>query len=483
MRSRFLAAIACVLSCSLPGWSDDRPNIVLVFADDMGWRDIGYKAVDDFIETPCLDRLATEGVTFTSAYASAANCAPSRACLLSGQYTPRHGLYAVGNTERGPKKQMRLRPTPNTHGLIPEAVTLAETLKAAGYATGCVGKWHLSGKDGADPTEQGFDFAYDSFGEGPIPPAKGGNRKGPPSDPKGVFDLTEKACGFIRDHQDEPFFCYLSHHAVHGPLQGRPATLAKFKDKGDSSACSAMYAACTYDLDASVGRVLACLDGLNLAENTLLIFTSDNGATNSSDQEPLRGRKGSYYEGGIRVPMIVRWPGVTPVAKTCDTPVSNVDFYKTFAAVADAEPPARHPIDGRDLQPLFANLNTPIDEAIYWHFPGYLNDPVPRGRKIDIEAGFRSRPVTVMRKGSWKLHLFEEEWVLDGGWKTRATSGAVELYDLDNDLGERIDLVGDRPELRDQLLQEMLKWRAEVGARPPTKPNPKYRPKRPDTDR
>ena len=411
-----------------------RPNIVLIFSDDQGWRDIGYNSADGFFETPNLDRLASQGMTLTSAYAAAGNCAPSRACLLSGQYTPRHGLYAVGSTKRGPVKRMRLEPTPNAPGLTGDAVTVAETLREAGYATGCFGKWHLGKTDGMLPMEQGFDKGADSWGEGPLPHTQGGgNKKGPPSDPKGVFEITELACRFIEAHRDQSFFCYVSHHAIHTPLQTRPESLVRFKGKVRSRLASPTYAACTYDLDASVGRLLKCLREAGVEDNTLVVFTSDNGATPQSDQSPLRGAKGSYYEGGIRVPMIVRWPGVVAAGSVCDEPVINVDLYPTFAAAAGASAPDGYDLDGRNLVPVLAGSGSLSETAIYWFFPGYLNSPVPRGRAIDVAAGFRTRPVSVVRSGKWKLHLFEEEWVLDGGWERRSENHAVELYDLDAD--------------------------------------------------
>ncbi|MCB1234600.1 MAG: sulfatase, partial [Verrucomicrobiae bacterium] len=368
-------SIAVLCGAAFACHAADRPNIVLIFADDLGWKDVGYQG-SDFMETPNLDRLATEGMVFTAGYAAAGNCAPSRACLISGNYTPRHHVYAVGSTDRGFKPQHRLIPIPNKGGLAPENVTVADALKAAGYATGHFGKWHLAGKDGAKPTEQGFDVSYDSFGEGEVKEGSEGNQAGPPEDPKGVYTLTRKACEFIEAHRDGPFFCYLAHHAIHSPLQGRPDTLAYFKNKTPGAQHSnPLYAACTYDLDDSVGVLLAKLKELGLEKNTLLVFTSDNGGTQASSQEPLRGNKGSYYEGGIREPFIVRWPGVVPPGSKCDVPVINLDLYPTFLDAAGAPVPAGKTLDGESLLPLLRGaeggaLKRP---AIFWHFPGYLD--------------------------------------------------------------------------------------------------------------
>jgi arylsulfatase A-like enzyme len=476
--NRSLCVVLLCAACCGEALSADaaRPNIVLIFADDLGWSDAGYQG-SDFYETPHLDTLAKQGVVFTAAYAAAGNCAPSRACLLSGTYTPRHHVYAVGSTDRGPKASQRLIPIPNKNGLARDVVTLADALKAAGYATGHFGKWHLAGKDGAKPTEQGFDVSFDSFGEGELPEGSEGNKAGPPSDPKGVFTLTRKAGEFMAAHKDKPFFCYLAHHAIHSPLQGRPETMARFEAKRPGAQHSHVkYAACTYDLDASVGMLLAKLKELGLEENTLLVFTSDNGGTQQSSQEPLRGNKGGYYEGGIREPFIVRWPGVTTPGSRCDVPVINVDLFPTFLEAAGVPVPPDKVLDGESLVPLLKGGSELKRQAIFWHFPGYLDKPVIRGRELDVQTGFRSRPVSVINKGGWKLHLYHEEWGLDGGRDRLATNGAVELYDLANDIGERNNLAKSYPAKRDELLGDLLGWFKTTGALVPTTPNPEFDP-------
>ena len=448
-----------------------KPNIILIFADDLGWRDVGYQSEGKFL-TPNIDGLAKEGMVFSSAYAGGANCAPSRACLLSGGYTPRHGVYAVGSTDRGPKELQRLVPIPNTVGLRPEFVTLAEALKAAGYATGHFGKWHLEGESGAKPTQQGFDVSFDSFGEGAVKEGSESNQKGPPSDPKGVYTLTRKAMEFISANTNRPFFCYLAHHGIHEPQQSRPETRKLVAERAKAAGVSEMYMGCTYDLDDSVGLLLARLKELNLAENTLLVFTSDNGATPRSSQEPLRGNKGCYYEGGIREPFIVRWPGAVKAGTVCDVPVNNPDLYPTFLAAARAPVPEGAKLDGESLLPLLEQSGALQRTAIYWHFPGYLNEPVKRGR----DPVFRTRPVTVMRSGDWKLHLYHEEWQLDGGRERLATNHAVELYNLKDDIGERNDLANVNTAKRDELLDDLLAWIKSTPAPLPSQANPKYAP-------
>lgn len=441
-----------------------KPNIVLVLADDLGWKDVGYQG-SDFYETPNLDRLAKAGMVFTQAYAGAGNCAPSRAVLLSGQYSPRHGVYAVGDTKRGPVNLMRMEPVPNKSGLAPAQITMAEALKAAGYATGIFGKWHLGGPDGASPKEQGFDTVYDSR---PNP----NQRRDEPADPKGIYSLTQAAVGFIEQNKDKPFFAYLAHHAIHTALEARPASLAKFKAKPPGAQHkAALYAACLYDLDDGVGVLLAKLKELGLDKHTLFIFTSDNGGTQQSSQEPLRGSKGGYYEGGIREPFIVYWPGVIKPGTTNSTPIHNVDLYPTFLAVAGAQAPKLpggtpdETLDGESLLPLFKGRGQLKRQAIFWHFPGYLDDPVLRGR----DPVFRTRPVSVIRKGDWKLHLYHEEWLLEGGRAKLATNNAVELYNLKADLGERNNLAQLNRAKRDELLNELLRWFQAVNAPLPTR--------------
>ena len=471
----FHLLISCLLSLpSIGTAAEKRPNIVLIFADDLGWKDVGYQG-SDFMETPNLDRLAKEGMVFSAGYAAAGNCAPSRACLLSGNYTPRHHVYAVGSTDRGPKPAQRLVPIPNKGGLAKENITVADALKAAGYATGHFGKWHLSGKDGALPTQQGFDVSFDSFRGRAKEEDAEGNKIGTLSDPKGVFALTHKAGEFIEANKDRPFFCYLAHHAIHSPLQARPETLAKFKAKTPGAQHSnALYAACTYDLDESVGILLRKLKDLGLEENTLLVFTSDNGGTQQSSQEPLRGNKGSYYEGGIREPLIVRWPGVTKPGSKCDVPVINVDLFPTFLAAGGAPVPAGKVLDGESLVPLLKGGTALKRQAIFWHFPGYLDDPVIRGRELDVRTGFRSRPVSVIHKADWKLHLYHEEWQLDGGREKLAANHAVELYNVADDIGERNDVANVNSAKRDELLDDLFAWFKSTDALIPTQPNPKY---------
>jgi arylsulfatase A-like enzyme len=464
----FVAALALApaltTAAPAPAAPTSRPNILVIFADDLGWKDVGFNGTD-FYETPNLDRLATQGTVFAHAYAAAGNCAPSRASLWSGQYSPRHGVYAVGRTDRGPKELQRGIAIPNTEDLPGEKITLAESLRDAGYRTGLFGKWHLGDNAPHRPADQGFDVYYDSRHPNP-------NRKrDEPEDPKGAYSLTRAALKFIEEKSDRPFFAFLSHHAIHSGLEARPSSLKKFEAKKPGAQHRhALYAACLYDLDDTVGLVMARLEELGLAQNTIVIFTSDNGGTQQSSQEPLRGNKGGYYEGGIRAPFIVRWPGSVAAGAVNATPIINVDLYPTFLAAAVASAPKDYPLDGENLLPLFTGQATSRQQAIFWHFPGYLDDPVTRGR----DPVFRTRPVTVIRRGDWKLHLYHEEWAFDGGRQKLATNRAVELYNLAADPGERFDLAKNQTATRDELLDATLAWIDQIGARLVSQPNPGY---------
>ena len=458
-------ALGVHLGCSAEEQPARKPNIILIFADDLGWKDVGYQG-SDFYETPNIDRLAKEGMVFRSGYAAAGNCAPSRACLLSGNYTPRHGVYAVNSTSRGPKESARLVPIPNKSGLAKENITMADALKEAGYVTGIFGKWHLSGPGGAEPGEQGFDTVSDGVGK---PKGEESNN------PKGIYSLTKDACDFMEENRDRPFFVYLPHHAIHTGLQSRPETLARFEAKAKGKQHDhALYAACAYDLDDGVGILLKKLADLGLEKDTIVVFTSDNGGTGQSSQEPLRGNKGSYYDGGIREPFIVRWPGVVKPGSVSDVPVINVDLYPTFLAAASAPIPKDKTLDGESLLPLLKQEGSLKRSAIFWHFPGYLDVPVTRGRELDVRTGFRSRPVTVIRKGDWKLHLYHEEWQLDGGRESLATNNAVELYHITQDIGERNNLANTETAKRDELVDELLAWWKSTDALVPTKANPDF---------
>ncbi len=462
-----------------------KPNILLIYADDLGWGDVGYQSDGRFL-TPNIDRLAREGVVFSNSYSCGANCAPSRASILSGGYTARHGLMANGTTARGPMNHQRLVPIPTKRHLEASFVTMAEALKTAGYATAHFGKWHVASRDpGTHPSGQGFDVAYHAFsdstgggalkGEGVAGWESLTDRKGPPNDPSGVYTMTDKAVEFMASNRNRPFFVYLAHYAIHaGARNARPESRQLVAERGKAANISDLYIANTYDFDDSVGKLLGKLRELELEDNTLVVFTSDNGASRdqSLDPVPLSGRKGTFYEGGIRVPLIVRWPGVTQAGATCSTPVSQVDFYPTFLAAAGVPVPTGAQLDGVSLLPALKQPDGGLNRAsIFWHFPGYIDNP-NRAR----DPVFGSRPISVIRKGDWKLLLYHEEWALDGGRAALATNNAVELYNLKDDIGEHKNLALENTAKRDELLDDLLKWIADNKLPMPNQKNPAYDP-------
>lgn len=456
-----LLIIAALLS--LHAMAQRKPNIVYILADDMGWKDAGFMG-SDLYETPNLDALAKQGMVFTNAYAGAGNCAPSRACFVSGQYTPRHGVYAVGNTKRGPVPKMRLEPIPNSEQLAPSVYTIAEALRDAGYKTAIFGKWHLGRVAGTLPKDQGFDVdgSFD-------PPKEEDFIK--TNDPKGIYHITDEACKFMEENKNRPFFIYVSHHATHMSIQARQEMLVKFQGKEGKLHKNTRFAAMNAHLDDGVGILLKKIKELGLEENTLVVFTSDNGGLPQSPQHPLRGYKGMYYEGGIRVPFIARWPGVIKPGTKQEIPIINVDMFPTFLELAGGKLPSDKVLDGKSIVSLFQGKSDLAERPILWHFPGYLDKPNPGSR----DKVFRSRAVSTIRKGDWKLLLYHEEWVLDGGKEKLPNNNAVELYNLKEDISEKKNLAASHPKKRDEMLNELLNLMKETGATMPTERNPQYK--------
>ena len=439
-----------------------KPNIIYINVDDLGWMDTETYG-STFYETPNISKLAKKGMTFTNGYAAAANCAPSRACLMSGQNTPRHGVYTVANSDRGNAKTRKIIPTQNTLYLADSIVTVAEMLKQNGYVTGTFGKWHL----GDDPRTQGFDVNV------------GGNHRGNPGR-DGHFSpyniqfiddnqsgenlsdrLTQEAITFIQQHKAKPFFVYLPYYDVHTPLQTSPQLKEKYNQKGGNEWQShAAYAGMVETVDRNVGRILDVIEQNNL-KNTFIVFTSDNGGIRDvSSQHPLRAGKGSYYEGGIRVPYIMSWPGVIEPNTHSSTPISNLDFYPTCMDIVDVEM-SQNVLDGVSILPVLKG-DTIHTRALYFHFPIYLQ--AYAGVNDDArDSVFRTRPGSVIIEDDWKLHHYYED---DG----------LELYHLKTDLGERNNLVHSNPEKRKELLKKLTQWIEKLKAPIPTDPNPAYDP-------
>lgn len=448
-------------------------------ADDLGQRDLGCYG-STFYETPNLDRLAKEGARFTDAYAACPVCSPTRASILTGQWPQRTGItdYIAPDNSNGPdqwKRNTVLLPSPNKDRLALDSPTLAKALKAAGYATFFAGKWHL-GPEGFWPENQGFDINMGGNERGG--PYGGGKYFSPYGNPR-LSDgppgehlpdrLAAETAAFIEANKDRPFFAYYSFYDVHTPLMAREDLRKKYEEKRQRLGLTekwgrehtrdvrlvqehAVYAAMVEAMDLAVGKVLAKLDELGLADNTLVIFTSDNGGLATSEgwptsNLPLRGGKGWMYEGGIREPLLVRWPAMVKPGSVMHAPVSSPDFFPTLLEAAGAKPQPGQALDGLSLMPLFQGSDLP-ERALFWHYPHYGN-----------QGG---APTAAIRRGEWKLI----EWMEDQ---------RVELYNLAEDEREQNDLYRQQPDVADRMRAELRAWQKQVGARFPT-PNPSYQP-------
>ena len=453
--NRWLAC--CVLLCPLLAYAaEPKPNIVFIMADDLGYTDVGCFG-SGYYETPNIDRLAAQGLKLTSHH-HCQNCTPTRAALMSGQYGARTGVYTVGDIERFNWRKRPLRPVDNVTELPLDRQTIADQLKAAGYATGMFGKWHIGQKGAYHPGRRGFDEAIVTMGK------HFDFETSPATEvPHGQYladFLTDRAVDFIHRHKDQPFFLYLPHFGVHSPHDAKPELIARFKNKPAVGGHSnPTYAAMISSIDESVGRVMQTLDELQLAKNTVLIFVSDNGGVGGyvregvkksgdiTDNAPLRSGKGSLYEGGTRVPFIVRWPGNVPAATRCDQPTVHVDLYPTLLELTGAAKP-KQVLDGTSLVKVFRDPAGQLPrEAIYQHFPGYLGAG---------ENNWRTTPVSTIHSGPWKLMEFFED-------------GHLELYNLQADVGEKNNLAGKQPEKAQELLAKLVAWRKETQAPMPTK--------------
>jgi arylsulfatase A len=450
-----LGALAWFAAAQPLGAGVRPPNFILILADDLGWTDLGCQG-SKFYETPHIDRLAREGMRFSQAYSACTVCSPTRAAVLTGKYPAR--LHITDWIQGHPRPFAKLNVPAWTMYLPLEETTIAEALKAAGYATASIGKWHL-GATNYYPERHGFDLNLAGTDRGQPPsyfsPYKIATL---PDGPPGEF-LTDResaeACKWIEAHRDQPFFLYLPHHAVHTPLMGKTNAVAKYKAKArpDAAQRNATYAALVESVDDSVGRILAKLGELRLADSTVVLFTSDNGGlvlNNVTRNLGLRAGKGSAYEGGVRVPLIVRWPGVTRPGSTCDAPVISTDFFPTLLEMAGITPPAGSPTDGESLVPLLRGAPRLKRDAIFWHYPHYH----PGG----------ATPYGAIRQGDWKLIEFFED-------------NRVELYNLRDDPAEQNDLAATLSEEAAGLRQRLSAWRQQTRAQMPA-PNPDFDPAR-----
>jgi len=448
--------------------SERQPNFVFFLIDDLGHSDLSCYS-SSFYETPNIDRLAAEGMRFTDAYAACPVCSPTRASIMTGKYPARLNLtdYLVG------RRRGKLIPAEYIHQMPLEEVTIAEALKQAGYTTCFIGKWHLGNKP-YWPENQGFDINIGGTQSG-MPrnyfwPQWRGNPPIEGRDGEYLTDrLTDEALKFLESKKDKPFLLYLSHYAVHIPLQAKKDMIEKYKTKsakqpakeprflpeGKSKARQVqdhpVYAGMVESVDESVGRVMSKLEDLGMADNTVVIFMSDNGGLSTAEgfptsNLPLRAGKGWLYEGGIREPMIIKWPGIVKPNSVCAVPVTSTDFYPTMLEIAGLPLKPKQHIDGVSLVPLLKGNRKLQRKAIFWHYPHYGNQGGSPGGAVRI--------------GDYKLIEFYED-------------NRVELYNLKEDVGEKKNLADKLPEKAAELRKMLHTWRKAVDAKMPS-PNPDY---------
>lgn len=471
MQTNFTSVIKGCLRRALPAFllvssagAQQRPNVLFILVDDMGWADLeGYGS--DLHRTPRIDALANQGMRFTNAYSASPVCSPTRASIMTGKHPAKLHMTIWREAAKRPPLDRPLLP-PITRDSLPHGeVTIAEVLHEAGYMTAHVGKWHL-GTAEYYPQTQGFDynvggtlwgapqtFFYPYSGSQTFSglryvPHLGGGQAG-----EYLTDrLTSEAIRILRAERGKPFFVHLAFHTVHTPIEGKPMIVERYRQRIRQGMLhrNPHYAAMVHALDENVGRVLDTLDDLGVADNTLVILTSDNGGyinkfdgTQVTDNTPLRSGKGSLYEGGIRVPAIVRWPGVTPPGAESDVPISSIDYYRTILSATGlpGDREYNRTVDGIDLTPLLKDPDhAPDRAALYFHYPHYYAT---------------TSPVSALRLGRWKLLRYYED-------------SRTELYDLTDDRGERLNLAGAKPQITTALTERLEAWWERMGAQHPS---------------
>jgi arylsulfatase A len=427
-----------------------QPNIVMFLIDDMGWMDLACQG-NKQLDTPNTDRLASQGMRFTDAYAAAPVCSPTRASILTGQSPARLHLTNHLPGKMLPKDSKFL-PSKIVPRLNLDYVTVAEHVRKAGYRTAFLGKWHVASegekekgtkKEDYFPLAQGFEVNYGGCHYGGPPtffdpyriPTLANRKEGEYLPDR----LADEAIGYMEKHREEPFMLFLWNYTVHWPMEAKPKEIAKYQKRSGYGLKDARYGAMIDCLDQAVGRILAALDRLQLADDTLVVFTSDNGGyLGVSDCRPLREGKGYLYEGGIRVPLIVRWPGKVKAGTLNSTPVVSTDFFPTFLEVAGVKPDPNTPLDGESLVPVFQQTGKLKRDAIYFHYPNFA------WHKANRLGG-------AIRAGDWKLI-------------ERFDDGSLELFNLADDLSEKNDLAKTHPEKAKALQQKLVSWRKASGA-------------------
>ena len=438
-----LALVTLVLAAS--GVAQDRPNIVFILADDLGWSQVGAYGNDAY-RTPNIDRLASEGLRFTNAYSAAAVCSPTRAALMSGKHPAKLRLT---DFIRGSNPEGKPLTQPDWHKRLDlEITTLAEVFRRNGYRTAHFGKWHLS-QDKRPPDSLPFNPDRQGFDEILVTYKPVVGESDAEVDPHNVQRITDHAIRFLEDRGDEPFFLYLPHNSIHDPVMESRERIQRHEGKARLEELEIMptLAAMVERLDNGVGQVLEKIDDLGLRDRTMVVFYSDNGGKETyARQDPLRAGKGWLYEGGIRVPLVVRWPGRVMPGTTTDHLLTTVDFFPTFLDIL-GDPDASEDLDGESFLDVLAGGQADVSRTLYWHYPHY-------------HLGSGMPPAGAIRQGRYKLVEWYEGSIAGHGV-------AFELFDLDADIFETRNLAGSEPETARRLKADLASWRARVGAQMP----------------
>ncbi len=458
-----LLVLITLSSCSTENKHLNQPNIVLINIDDMGWNDISFMG-SEYYNTPHIDALADQSLVFTQGYAASANCAPSRASIHSGKWTTRHQIYTVANSDRGKSSDRKLIPIKNTTVLDKKFTTLSQKLKQQGYITCHSGKWHISD----DPLEYGFDVNIAGGPQGApgsyYPPFGNNSKQIKVEKGKSEYltDLIMENTLLFLDDVKGPFFLNYSPYAVHTPIHPVDSLLYKYENKPPyKGQKNPRYATMIENLDRNIGLLVDKLKKRKLFDNTFIIFTSDNGGYfgKITMQKPLRAGKGSYYEGGIRVPFFFLWKDKISPGKDTQTPISHLDIFPTLMDLVGDHSMEKE-LDGHSLLPLTTKNTSLKERSFFWHFPIYL-----QGYDIKYNENrdslFRTRPGSVIRKGDWKLHYYFED-------------KDVEVFNLKEDIGERNNLAEVNKAKKQELLDELKYWWNKTDAPIPTEANPLY---------
>lgn len=431
------------------------PNIIFILADDLGYSQIGCNGTD-YYKTPNIDRLASEGMRFSNAYAACSVCSPTRASIMTGKYPAR--LHLTNFIPGGPTESEHLIRQPEWQKFLPlEEISIAEMLKSKGYKTAIFGKWHLSIEKTPpeslpyNPDKQGFDEHFVTY-----KPSRGlaQSWQSPENDGHNVDTITSLALNFLERNKSNPFLLIVSHNTIHNPLMERAATISKYEKLKESEEPenNPVTAAMIERLDNSCGRIFNKVNELGIDDNTVIIFFSDNGGeSKEAAQTPLREGKGWLYEGGIREPFILKWKGTVKPGTVSHSVVSSVDFFPTFTEIAGITDVMLQNIDGKSILPILKDPDAEVHDNIFWHFPHYHNGP----------------PSAAIRSGKWKLIEWYEKSLLG------EEEQAFELFNLEEDPGETNNLAGSRPKKTEQLAEELEEWRKEVDAQMPV-PNENY---------